>query len=119
MAGKAAGNDEHRIDSDVLALLGIARSQLLRRHRDPSQAVVVERHSGGIDAGALLYLDEGDGPTAFGDKVDLAAANPRPCRQDPPAVQPQPPGRDPFRAAAAPFGFGAVQRLLASSSARA
>ena len=53
-----------------------------------------------------------------GDQIDFATGHASPAGEDPPAVQPQPPGGDALGAAAALLGDGAaVQR--ASSSARA
>jgi hypothetical protein len=112
-------DDEDRIDPNILAILGVARRQLFRRRRHPFQTMMVERHGCRIVAGALLDLDEGNGPPPLGDQVNLTAADARPRRQYPPAVEAQPPGGDRLGAATAPFRLGTVQRFDPSSRARA
>ncbi len=112
-------NEEYRVDPDRVSGLGKARGQPLRRRSDAAQAIGVERHRRGIGAGALLDLDESDGSTAPGDKIDFAARDARPAREDSPTVEAKPPGSEGFGAAAARFGFVPFQLLPPSSSARA
>jgi hypothetical protein len=86
--------------------------------RDPPQPVLVERHGRAFVAAARLHLDKGEHPAAARDQVDFAARHAGAPRQDPPAVQAQPPCRQALRPAPALLGDDTpVQRL--SSSARA
>ena len=119
MARPAAGNDEQRVDADVVAWAGEARRELLSGGRDPAQAVAVECEVGGFTAAALLDLDEGDDASAASDEIDLAAVDPRAAGEDPPAVEAKPPGGERFGAAAATLGECAVQAPPPSSRARA
>lgn len=118
MAWQLAWQEENGVDADVVAGAHEARRQSLGGDDDPSQSIVVESHRRSFLGRAGLDLDEGDDPPAAGDQVDLAARNSRPLGEDPPAMQPQPPGGQPLGAAAALLGQrAAVQRP--SSSARA
>lgn len=118
MPRETAGQEKDGVDADIIAVAHEARRQPLSRDRDAAQAILVEGHRRAFLAGARLDLDKGDDAAAACDQVDLAAGNARPCRQDAPAMQPQPPGRQPLGAAAALLGqFAAVQRP--SSKARA
>jgi hypothetical protein len=118
MAGQLAGQQEDGIDADVVARPGEARGQPLGGDGDSPQPVGIERHGGAIFAGPRLDFDEGDNAPAAGDQVDLAAGDARPLGEDAPAVQPKPPGRQPFGLTPAPLGkLAPAQRL--SSSARA
>lgn len=119
VAGEAAGDEEDGVDTDVVAGTGEARGKLLGCCGDAAQAVAVEREVGGRCGGALLDLDKGDSATAAGDQIDLAAMDSHAPREDPPAVEPQPPGGERLGAPAAAFGEEAVQPLAPSSSARA
>ena len=118
MARQPAGHEEDRIDADVVAFPGLARRQPRGRDRNAPQPVLVEGHRQPFLAGAGLDFDKGQSLSAAGDEVDLATGHARPLGKDPPTAQPQPPGRQPLRAPAAPLGLGPpVQRL--SSRARA
>jgi hypothetical protein len=118
VTGQAARDDEDGVDADVVAGAHEARRQPLGGDDDAAQAIVVERDGGAFFGGASLEFDEGDDAAAAGDQVDFAAGDPRPPRENPPTMQPQPPGRQPLGAAAAFLGqLAAVQRL--SSRARA
>jgi len=77
VAGQAAGNQEQRVNPDVVPIPGIARCKPLGGDSDAAQAVLVERHCRRLDATALLDLDEGDDLSAPDDQVDLAAGNAR------------------------------------------
>lgn len=113
-----AGRDEDGVDPDVVVLPRVARRKSLGRHSNAAQAIFIERQRQPFLAAARLDLDEGQGLAAPRDEVDFAARNAGPAGEDAPAVQPQPPGGQPFRPATALLGFDApVQRL--SSSARA
>ena len=119
VAREAAGDDEHRIDADVVAGSGVASRELLGRCGDPAQPVAVEREVGGFAGGALLDLDEGDDTTAAGDQIDLAAVHPHALPNDAPTAKAKPPCSQCFGAAAAALGERAVQLSAPSSSARA
>ena len=116
--GQASGHEEQGVDADVVAGPREAGGQPLGGDGDPAQPVMVERHRRTVGVGARLDLDEGKHAATPGDEVDLAARHPRAAGEDPPAVQPQPPGGERLGGAAALLGDGAaVQRD--SSSARA
>ena len=118
MARQLAGQQEDGVDADVVAGAHEARRQPLGGDDDPAQPIVVEGDGGAFLGGARLDLDEGDDFAAAGNQVDFAARDARPLGEDPPAAKSQPPGRQPFRAPAAPLRLDPpVQRL--SSRARA
>ena len=83
----------------------VPRREPLGRDDDPAQPVCVERKAGSVLGGARLDLDEGEDSAAACDDVDLAAGDPSPPGEDPPAVQPEPHRRERFGAAAALFGL--------------
>lgn len=118
MPWQPAREQEDGIDTDVVAGSGVADRESLGGDRDSPQPVLVERHGGALLAGTRLYLDEGQHPPAARDQVDLTAGHPGALGKNPPAVQAQPPGRQPLGTAPALFGGDPpVQRP--SSSARA
>jgi hypothetical protein len=118
MAGQPARQQEDGVDTDVVTVSGKARRQPLCGNRDAAQPVLVERHGRTLLAGARLDLDEGENAPAARDEVDFAAGHAHAFSENPPAMQPQPPRRQPLSLSTAPFGkLAAVQRL--SSSARA
>jgi hypothetical protein len=118
MAGQPAGQQENGVDADVVTGPGKTGRKPLGRNGHPPQPILIERHGGAILASARLDLDESDNPTAARDQVDLAAGHSRALGQDPPAMETQPPGRQPLGLAPAPLGkLAPVQRL--SSRARA
>ena len=117
MARQAAGNDEDGVDPDVVAGTGEARSEALGGNGNAAEAIFVERQAGSVVGRALLDLDERHHAAAPRDQIDLAAGRASADGEDPPALEPQPPGGEPLGAAAPALGRGAVQR--ASSSARA
>lgn len=118
VARQLAGQEEDGVDANVVAGAHEARGEPLGGGDDPAQAIVVEGHGGAFLGGARLDLDEGDDVPAAGDQVDFAAGDAGPLGEDPPAMEPQPPGSEALGAAAALLGqLAAVQRP--SSSARA
>ena len=118
MTGQTARDEEDGVDADVVSEAQEARRQPLGGDGDTAKAVLVERHGRGILRGARLHFDEGKDPAAPGDQVDFTAGHSRALGQNAPAMQTQPPGRQPLGLAAALLGkLAAVQRL--SSSARA
>jgi len=118
MAWQLAGQEENGVDADVVSVAHEARRQPLGGDDDAAQAIVVERHGGAFLGGAGLDLDKGDDFAAAGDQVDFAAGDAGAAGEDPPAMQPQPPGGEAFGAATALLGqLATVQRP--SSSARA
>ena len=88
MLRQSAGDDEDRIDADVVAGAGVARLELAGGDRDPAQAMFVERVGCGVGGGALLDLDERQHLAAPRNQVDFAAAHFHPLGEDPPAVEP-------------------------------
>ncbi len=114
-----ARDDEHRVDADVIARTDIARGKLFGGGGDAAQAIAVERYRCGVGGGTLLDLDEGDHLAAPGDEVDLAAAQFDALGEDPPAVEPEPPGGEGLGATAALLGFPAVQSPEPRTRARA
>ena len=119
MSRQAAGNEEDGIDTDRVTGPFEAWREAFGGRRDPAQAPGVERHRRGVLAGTLLYFDEREGAAAPRDQIDLAARDPGTAREDPPAVEAQPPGGDGLGAASALLGDPAFQRAAPSSSARA
>jgi hypothetical protein len=118
MARQTSRHEEHGVDADVVAGAGIACRQPLGGDRDPPQPLLVEGDGRAVLAGPRLDLDKGQDAAAPGDQVDLAAGNPGAAGEDAPAVQAQPPGRDPLGLAPALLGqLAPVQRT--SSRARA
>jgi hypothetical protein len=118
MARQPAGQEEDRVQADVVPWPGITWRQPLSGHRNPAQAVLVERHGGALLRRTRLDLDEGEYAPTAGDEVNLAASHTRSRCEDAPTMQTQPPSRQALGAPAALLGHGTpVQRL--SSSARA
>ena|GEM_PF-6148481 len=101
---QAARYEEDRVDPDHVAGAGETRGQPLGGDRDPAQAILVERPGGGFGAAPLLDLDECDGRAAPSDEVDFATRDPSANRENPPAVNAQPPCRDLLGPATAPLG---------------
>lgn len=118
MAWQSSRCDEDGVDTDVLALAGIARRELFCRRRNPAQAIVVECHCGGFFAGTGLYFDKGDGASPLRYQINLPAARTDTPGEDSPAFEAQPPCGDAFRATPGLFGTLSVQPF-ALSSARA
>jgi len=100
--------DEDDVDPDILRTLSIARQQRLGGGDDAPEAVIVNRgrEPGGIAAGLNFY--EGDRPSAPRDQVDFATPRPHPFADDPPSVQPKPPGGNAFTDPALLLGGGAA-----------
>ena len=117
MAWQPARHQEDRIDADVIAFSCIAGRQPLGGNDDAAQAVFVQGQGCRFLRGSRLDLDKRDDPSASCNEIDFATRHPCAARQDPPAMQAQPPGGDSFRLATALFGDDSpVQRP--SSSAR-
>ena len=122
MPRETARDEEDGVDPDNVAGACEPRGQALGGDRDPAQAILIERPGGGFLAVALLHLDECDGRTTPRNEANLPTRDPRADRKDPPAVQPQPPRRNRFGAAAALLGdppFAAPVQARLRSSARA
>ena len=119
MARELAGNQENRVDSNVVAFPRKAGCKPLRRHRHASQAILVKSQCCRFFSAPLLDFDEGDGSAAPSDQVDLSTRNAGPLSQDTPAAQAQPPGRDGLRLAPPRLGDLPVQLPPPSASARA
>lgn len=118
MTREAAGQEEDGVDANIVAVAHEPRRQPFGRNRHAAQAILVEGHGGALFAGSRLHLDKGNDAAAAGDEIDFAAGHAGADGENPPAMQPQPPGGQPLGAAAALLGeLAAVQRL--SSKARA
>jgi len=118
MPRPAPGDHEQSVDPNIVAVAHVARREPLGRDRDAFQPMAVERERRVRVAGARLDLDKGEGAAAAGDYVDFASRDPRPAREDAPAVEPQEPAGEGFGAAPASLSF-AAGHLRDSSSARA
>lgn len=105
VAGQAARHNEHGVDPDLVPVACIARREALCGDCDPAQAIFVERPCGRLRGAALFDFDEGEHPAAAGDEVDFAARHTGSTSENPPAVQPQPPGGNRLRLAPARFGL--------------
>ena len=81
-----------------------------------AQAVFVDRQREFFDGRAPFDLDKGHRPATPGNEIDLAARSLHPPRDDPPAMQPQPP---PCPALAPPAAALGERAFHLSSSARA
>ena len=119
MAGQAARDDEHGVDTHFVAVSRVSRRQALRGNRNATEPILVERPIGGLRGAALLDLDECQNAAAPCDQVDFTAGNTSAPRENAPAPQAEPPGGDRFRLAAARLGQLAAQRSPPISSARA
>jgi hypothetical protein len=84
----AAGDDEHRIDPNVVAFAHVARREPLSRNCDASETVLVERESGCVFVTAGFYLDESERAAATRNDIDLASRYACPPRKDAPAPKP-------------------------------
>jgi hypothetical protein len=100
MPWQPAGHDEDCINSDVVAVAGVARHKSISGNRDAAQPVLVERPSCCFRRGALLHFDESDDPATPGDKIDFSACDTGAAGEDAPAFQSQPPGSQRLRPAA-------------------
>jgi hypothetical protein len=119
VARQSSGDDEQRIDPDVIAFASVTRRKALGGNRDAAQPIFIEGPGSRLDAIPLLDLDEGQHPATADNQVDFTARNTCPAGEDSPAMQHEPPGGDHLRPAAARFGKLAVQSRPPSSSARA
>ena len=119
MKRKAAGDNEDRVDADVVAWAGIARSERFCRGGDAAQTMAIERHPGGIGGGALFDLDERQHVSTARDQVDFPAAQLDPPPENPPALESEPPSGEGLGTSAAPFGFLPAQVADPRASARA
>lgn len=117
--GEAPWHDKNRIDANVVAFAGVARGQQLGGNGDAAKAIFIERPRRCFRGGALLDLDKGEGAAAPGNQIHLAARHACTAGEDAPALEPQPPGGNRLRPAAARFRLAAVQSSPPNSSARA
>src|SRR6185369_1691794 len=104
MPGPAKRNDEDRVDPDLIDAIHVPRHQAFGGNRDPAQAPVVERISGGFRVAARLHFDECERSPALGDDVDLTTRYPRAACEDAPAMGSQIPAGDGLGATSALFG---------------
>ena len=111
VAGQAAGNDEQCVDPDVIAVAGIAVGEPLGGDRNTAEAIFVEGPSRRFGGMALLDLDKGEDAPAACDEVNFAAGHAGSMCENPPAVQPKPPGSNFLRLTPACLGKLAVHSL--------
>jgi hypothetical protein len=119
MPWQPAGHDEDGIDANVVTRPRVAGGEPLGGDRDTAEAIFVEREGGGIFAAPLLHFHEGDRLSALRNEIDFTAVNTRSPSENSPAMKPQPPGREGFRAPPPRFRDVAIQALPAKSSALA
>lgn len=119
--GPAPGYDEQGIDAHDIAAAQVAWGELLGGGGHPFQPMAIERDSHSVATRSRLDFDEGEGASAPGDDINLAAPGAGPARENPPAVQAQIPAGDGLGAATAPFGGQVISRSVHFdlSSARA
>src|SRR5690606_13689758 len=116
VAWPEARRKQQHVDPRGIAVAQVAVGDGLYSVRDTAQAVFVDRHVALGRRGPPLDLDEGDGARAAGDDVDLAARRLDALIENPPALQPKPPGGEALAFAPPPLG---LLPLHFSSSARA
>jgi hypothetical protein len=100
MPWKPAGNDENRVDAEVVAWLLVTGRKPFCSDDNAPQAPSIERNCRGILCRAGLHFDEGENPSATGDDIDFSAGYTRTPCENSPAVQAKPPARYCFGAAA-------------------
>lgn len=108
MAGEPAGDDEDRVDADIVVGLLVAWREPLGRDNDAADPPGIERHCCGVLRGTCLHLDEGDYLATSGNDIDFSACYAGAAGQDAPAVKAEAPARESLRAAAALFSGFAV-----------
>ena len=119
VTGEATRDDEQRVDTNIVAIPDISRSQPFGGYRHPAKAELIECPCRRRVTAALFYFHERNGPAAASDQVDFAAVYPHALCQDSPAVEPQPPGSKRLRPPTPCFGQLSLQPCSPNASARA
>ncbi len=88
MSRETAGDDEDRIDPDVILGSGEARRERLGGGRHAAEAKMIQGSVRFVGGGASLHLDEGEGAAALRDHVHLTDGRSRSPRENAPAVKP-------------------------------
>ena len=92
MAEHAPRRDQDDVDADVVARPGEPGREQFGGGGDAGQAALVDREVERRARRTRLDFDEGDQRAAPRDQIDLADRRAHPPCQDPPALEPQPPG---------------------------
>ena len=121
MAGLAARRKEHQVERVVVVWPGDARRPHFGRGGAAAEAILVDREVEILGGVAPFDLDEGDDAPAPRNQIDFTDRDAKTLAQNPPAVEPQPPGGAAFGLAPARFGRGAFHAgsFPASLSVRA
>jgi hypothetical protein len=115
VAGEAAGDDDHRVDTDIVVRAGEAVGKRFGGGGDSAEAVIVDGVGRFMGGGASFYLHEDEGSAAAGDEIDFADGGADALGEDRIAFEAQKPGGQRFGAAAAtlrplPVHFSASAR---------
>jgi hypothetical protein len=104
MAWRAARRKEDDVDSHVIPRFTQIMPEDFRRRRDPAQPPLIDRQIQFGSGRTRLHLDKGEHRPLARDQIDLTRRGPHPPSDNLPALQPQPPGRDPLSLTPASFG---------------
>lgn len=104
MTRKSPGNDEYRVDADVIAMTHVARREPLCGDRHAPEPVMVQSQRSGTVIRASLDLDERKHRAATCNDVDFPSGDACPSCEYSPTLEAQVPAREALRPAAAFFG---------------
>ena len=105
MSRQAPGYDEHCINPNNVAFTAVTWNKRFCRTNDTSQAILVQCQFCLRLRGAGLDLDESEHISAPGDQIDLADGRAGADGENVPALQPEPPGREPLGPPPAALGL--------------
>ena len=88
MLGPSTRDHEHSVDTNVVAFAHEAGREPLRRNRDASEALVVERESRCVLVTAGFHLDESERVTSTRDDIDFTARHACAASKNAPAPKP-------------------------------
>lgn len=112
-----SGHQENGVDTNVVAVAGVARSKAFCGNGNAPQPILIKRRGSAFLSATRFYFDESDDFAAASDEIYLSARYACAPSEDAPAVQPKPPCGDYLGFASLPLcNLAAVQRV--SSSAR-
>ena len=112
-----SGHQENGVDTNVVAVAGVARSKAFGGKGNTPQPILIKRRGSAFRTATRFYFNESNDLAAASDEIDLSARCACAPSEDAPAVQPKPPCGECLGFASLPFcNLAAVQRL--SSSAR-
>jgi len=118
VARPAAGRKQHYVDALIVVGLGEARRQCCGTSSDPAQSMCIDRQVELVGPATPLDLDEGDHPPPPRDQINLAAGGLYAAGYNPPAFEPQIPGRQRLTTPTTPFSCQTLGSHF-NSSARA